>query len=118
MFGLINQPQVWIRQPGENRLNFVNYLLMGIINQPQFRIERKGGNMDSEMTPVVHEDEKVNVRVQGGSGGAVYGLGFIGACVYYISKGETPQEKAVGFLKAIVWPAFLVYEILEYLHED
>ena len=48
------------------------------------------------------------------SGGAVYGLGFIGAVVYYLSTAGSFWAGVVGFLKAIVWPAFLVYEALKY----
>jgi hypothetical protein len=47
------------------------------------------------------------------SGGAVYGLGFIGAAVYYISTATGFWMGVLGFLKAIVWPAFLVYEVLK-----
>ncbi len=50
-----------------------------------------------------------------GSGGAVYGLGFIGAAVYYISTATSFWMGVLGFLKALVWPAFLVYEVLKYL---
>jgi hypothetical protein len=45
--------------------------------------------------------------------GAVYGLGFIGATVYYISNATSFWVGLVGFLKAMVWPAFLVYEALK-----
>ena len=44
------------------------------------------------------------------SSGAVYGLGFIGAAVYFISHAAGFWMGVVGFLKAMVWPAFLVYE--------
>ena len=46
------------------------------------------------------------------SSNAVYGLGFIGAAVYYIMNAAGFWMGVVGFLKAIVWPAFLVYEAL------
>jgi len=46
---------------------------------------------------------------------AVYGLGFIGAAVYFISQADTFWTGALGVLKAIVWPAFLVYEALKAL---
>ncbi len=49
------------------------------------------------------------------SGGAVYGLGFIGAAIYYISVATTFWMGVLGFLKAIVWPVFLVYESLRNL---
>lgn len=48
-------------------------------------------------------------------GGAVYGLGLIGAAVYFISTAAGFWAGVVGFLKAIVWPAFLVYEALKSL---
>jgi len=46
----------------------------------------------------------------GPCGGAVYGLGFVGAAIYFIGKAATFWAGVLGFLKAIVWPAFLVYE--------
>jgi len=50
-----------------------------------------------------------------GSAGAVYGLGFIGAVIYYISNATGFWMGVLGFLKALVWPAFLVYESLKVL---
>jgi hypothetical protein len=46
---------------------------------------------------------------------AVYGLGFIGAAIYYIMQATSFWMGAVGILKAIVWPAFLVYDALRQL---
>ncbi len=50
-----------------------------------------------------------------GLAGVVYCLGFIGAAVYYISQATSFWMGVVGFLKAIVWPAFLVHELLSFL---
>jgi len=47
---------------------------------------------------------------------AVYGLGFIGAAIYFISTAASFWAGVLGFLKAIVWPVFLVYEALKYLN--
>ena len=47
--------------------------------------------------------------------GAVYGLGFIGAAVFFISQATSFWLGVLGFLKAIVWPALLVYEAFKYL---
>lgn len=47
--------------------------------------------------------------------GAIYGLGFVGALVYYISHATSFWGGVLGVLKALVWPAFLVYELLKYL---
>ena len=48
-------------------------------------------------------------------GGAVYGLGFIGAAVYYISTASSFWMGVLGVLKSLVWPAFLVFELLKFL---
>ena len=52
---------------------------------------------------------------QGSSGCAVYGLGIIGALVYFwpLAVGFSGHLLALG--KAIVWPALLVYQILSFL---
>ena len=49
------------------------------------------------------------------SGGAVYGLGLIGAAIYFISHAASFWLGVLGLLKAIVWPAILVYEAFKYL---
>ena len=47
-------------------------------------------------------------------GGVVYCLGFVGALIYYIQHATTIWLGLLGFLKALVWPAFLVYKLLEF----
>lgn len=56
-----------------------------------------------------------NVRGGAAASGGVYGLAFIGAAVYYIVHAVTFWGGVLGFLKAIVWPAFLIYELMKYL---
>ena len=50
--------------------------------------------------------------------GAIYGLGFIGAAIYYISAATTFWLGVIGILKSLVWPAFLVYELLSISEPD
>jgi hypothetical protein len=45
----------------------------------------------------------------------IYGLGFLGAVVYYIQQATNFKDGVVGFIKALLWPALLVYKLLEYL---
>ncbi|MBI3136009.1 MAG: hypothetical protein HYZ14_15130 [Bacteroidetes bacterium] len=52
---------------------------------------------------------------QYGPNNTVYGMGFIGAAIYYISIATGFWMGVLGFLKAIVWPVFLVYEALNAL---
>jgi hypothetical protein len=47
--------------------------------------------------------------------GAVYGLGLIGAAIYYIGAATSFGMGLLGFLKAVVWPVFLVMEALKSL---
>jgi len=49
------------------------------------------------------------------SGSAIYGLGFIGSAVYYISTATGFWNGVLGFLKAMVWPAFLVFHAMKFL---
>ena len=39
-----------------------------------------------------------------------YFLGFLGAAIYFISVAEGFWMGVLGFLKAIVWPVFLIYQ--------
>ena len=45
-------------------------------------------------------------------GGGIYGLGFLGAAIYYISTASGFWIGVWGVIKAILWPAFLVFEAL------
>ena len=51
----------------------------------------------------------------GAGGGAVYGLGLIGALIYFIQHATTFEAGVLGILKALVWPALVVYKALELL---
>ena len=49
------------------------------------------------------------------SGGAVYGLGMIGALVYFLGTGESSSDRVLAVGKAFVWPALLVYKAFQRL---
>ncbi len=61
--------------------------------------------------------EKCNCNIKSNccNTGMIYGLGFIGAAVYYISTAPSFWIGVLGVLKALVWPAFLVFELLKFL---
>jgi hypothetical protein len=50
-----------------------------------------------------------------GASGGLYGLGFIGALVYYIVHATSFLAGVIGVLKSLVWPAFVVYELMAFL---
>jgi hypothetical protein len=61
-----------------------------------------------------HQGRKVVYR--NAASAPVYGLGLIGALVYYLTHATTFWLGVLGFFKAIFWPAMLVYELLKYLN--
>lgn len=74
--------------------------------------------MDNESFTDKDQKCKKVKRNSGGPGtaGGFYGLAFIGAAVYYIQNSTSFWVGVLGFLKAIVWPAFLIYDLLKFLH--
>lgn len=50
-----------------------------------------------------------------GPGGGFYFFGFIGAVVYYIKMATSFWMGVWGFIKALFWPGFLVYEVMKHL---
>ncbi|MGE5828998.1 MAG: hypothetical protein ACM30G_11655 [Micromonosporaceae bacterium] len=61
-------------------------------------------------------DDKRQWANRGGSGGgAVYFFGLIGALVFYIQQADGFWNGVLGVLKALVWPAFVIYDLLKFL---
>ncbi len=70
--------------------------------------------MTSE-TPSPKPQHNVVRNIYRGGGDAVYGLGLIGALIYYIQHATTFAMGLLGILKAIIWPALLMYKVVESL---
>ena len=51
----------------------------------------------------------------GGFFGGIYGMAFIGGVIYYIQHATTFWVGVLGILKAIFWPAVIMYKVLELL---
>ena len=58
---------------------------------------------------------KEQIQQNASASGAVYGLGLIGAAIYFISTATSFWMGVLGFLKAIVWPVFLIYQAFKEL---
>ena len=88
-------------------------------------IKKKGKDVDinikiDNLERAIREGRKIHTRKKNKlscntCGGFGYFLGFLGAAVYYISTANSFWIGVLGFLKALVWPAFLVFEVLKYL---
>ena len=51
----------------------------------------------------------------GGTSGAIYCFAVLGAAIYFIQQATSFWGGVLGVLKAIVWPALLIYKLLEFL---
>lgn len=47
------------------------------------------------------------------SSGSIYFVGFVGALVYWMQAAVGFGAVVTGLLKALVWPAYIVYKLLE-----
>lgn len=62
-------------------------------------------------------EKKVNiVNNYGDGGGAVYGLGVVGALFYFLQQAQNATDVLWGIVMAILWPAFVVYKLLAFLN--
>lgn len=72
--------------------------------------------MMTEANASDHKPQKQKVVYKKGTSEAVYGLGMIGAWVYFISHAATFWMGVLGVVKGIFWPAILIYEVLKTLN--
>lgn len=59
--------------------------------------------------------EKKRTTHTAGASSGIYGLAFVGALIYFIQQSTTFWMGVLGFLKALVWPAVLIYKVMEFL---
>lgn len=48
-------------------------------------------------------------------GGAIYGVGVIGAIIYFLQHSTSFLDGIVGIIMSFFWPALIVYKALEFL---
>jgi hypothetical protein len=46
-------------------------------------------------------------------GGAIYGIGMLGALVYFMQHANSFWSVVTGVLKSFFWPGVFVYKVLE-----
>ena len=63
------------------------------------------------------QEQQKPATVRTGGADAVYGIGMIGAWVYYFKRAETAEARVKAFFKGLVWPAFVVYDLLVLLEK-
>jgi len=72
--------------------------------------------MTTALKSTEQERPRQKVIYRNAASAPVYGLGLIGAWIYYLSHATTFWIGVLGILKGIVWPAMLVYGLMQYLH--
>lgn len=60
------------------------------------------------------KDKSVKVIHKGAPGG-LYFVTVVGAAFYFVDKANGFWEIVVAFLQSLVWPAFVVHNVLELL---
>jgi len=60
--------------------------------------------------------EHGNRRGNNAASGGIYGLAFVGALIYFIQHADTFWIGVLGFFKALVWPAIVIYKVLEFFN--
>jgi len=70
----------------------------------------------TENTSLAQPGQRKQIIVQpGGGSNAVYGIGLIGAWVFYFKRASTNLERVEAFFKGLFWPAFVVHDLLGFL---
>ena len=64
----------------------------------------------------IYDNRKQRTKTVINNGSSIYGLGILGAAVFYIQHAATFWEGLLGILKAIFWPAMLLYRAMEALN--
>lgn len=59
------------------------------------------------------KSKSVKTNATHGTSGALYFVGFIGSSIYWIQAAVGFGAVITGILKSFVWPAYVVYNLLE-----
>lgn len=64
---------------------------------------------------MTRNDRAIKV-VNNGSSGFVMFLAYVGAAIYFIQQASGFWAVILALLKAAVWPAYVLYHVLQLLH--
>ncbi len=65
--------------------------------------------------PCIDKKKRKKDYANSGMAGFGYFVAFIAAAVYFIQGASTFWMGLLGFLKALVWPGYLIYYLLDFL---
>ncbi|MDP2671787.1 MAG: hypothetical protein Q8P13_05020 [bacterium] len=67
---------------------------------------------ENNLFKVQHVEKVINNT----GSGAIYGLGIIGALIYFLQRADSFWAVLLGIAKAVFWPAVILYEVLKLLN--
>ncbi|MCW5882821.1 MAG: hypothetical protein KIS91_17955 [Anaerolineae bacterium] len=67
---------------------------------------------------ITEEQQKTVVVRPAGGLDAVYGIGLVGAWVFYFRRATSMRQRVQAFFKGLFWPGFLVYDVLAFLEKE
>ena len=71
--------------------------------------------MADDNNMATQDHSKKRESLDSGTFGAVYGMAFLGGVIYYIQHAPSFWMALLGIVKAICWPAVIMYKVLELL---
>lgn len=66
-------------------------------------------------TPQAADKASRAPRTDSGVNSGIYGFAFLGAAFYYLQHATSFWDGLLGLLKAIAWPAIVMYKVLDML---
>lgn len=81
--------------------------------EPELEIKAKLTGADDWKEWCKDKEKHKKVNTTHGTSGALYFVGFIGSLVYWMQAAIGFGAVVTGFLKSLVWPAYIVYKLLE-----
>lgn len=81
--------------------------------EPELEIKAKLRGSDDWQEWCKDKSKHKKVNSTHGTSGALYFVGFIGSMVYWMQAAVGFGAVCTGFLKSLVWPAYIVYKLLE-----
>lgn len=85
--------------------------------EPEIELNAKLKNVDDEdvkeWSKKWKSSEKKSKSSSEGGGSMLYFVGFVGALIYWWQAADGFGAVITGFLKALTWPAYIVYKLLE-----
>ena len=82
-------------------------------SEPELEINAKLKGVEDVKNWNWNSKNNKKVNTSHGSAGALYFVGFVGALVYWMQAAVGFGAVVTGFLKSLVWPAYIVYKLLE-----